>query len=192
MGLDSISVSEIPAAQSRRGRPPKYGRPAQLVTLTLPDDVLAWLKSLHPDPAWAIVKLAEQAKRRERKPLPLAELMQLPNHRALILVNADVLKQLPGVAIIQIYEGRGLLALAPNKGVADLELAVIDRLESIGVMKAEREALEALRARLREWRREGVRFESRSIIVAERDPRHDSTRPTAGPKATRPSSRDVA
>ena len=184
-------MSETPAIRSRRGRPPKYGRPAQLVTLTLPDDVLAWLKTLHPDPAWAIVKLAEQAKRRERKPLPLAELMQLPHHRALILVNADVLKQLPGVAIIPLYDGRGLLALAPNKGVADLELAVIDRLDSIGVLKSEREALEALRARLREWRRDGVRFESRSIIVAERAP-HDATRSGAGQKTTRPSSRDVA
>lgn len=185
-------MSENPAARSRRGRPPKYGRPAQLVTLTLPDDVLAWLKSLHPDPAWAIVKLAEQAKRRERKPAALAELMQLPQRRALILVNSDVLKQLPGVAIIQIYEGRGLLALAPNKGVADLELAVIDRLDSIGVLESEREALVALRARLRQWRLDGVRFESRSIIVAERTPQHESTRSGSAPKATRPSSRDVA
>ena len=186
-------MSEIPAGRTRRGRPPKYGRPAQLVTLTLPDDVLAWLKSLHPDPAWAIVKLAEQAKRRERKPLPLAELMQLPHHRALILVNADVLKQLPGVAIIPFYDGRGLLALAPNKGVADLELAVIDRLDAIGVLKSEREALEALRARLREWRRR-----RRPIRVAIDHRR--GARSTAGPRhvlppprrATRPSSRDVA
>jgi hypothetical protein len=184
-------VSEIPAVRSRRGRPPKYGRPAQLVTLTLPDDVLTWLKTLHPDPAWAIVKLAEQAKRRH-KPVPLAELMQLPHHRALILVNAEVLKQLPGVAIIPLQDGRGLLALEPNKGVADLELAVIDRLDAIGVKKSEREALDALRARLREWRREGVRFESRAIIVAERSPRHELGLPAPGPKGLRTNSRDVA
>ena len=40
-------VNEITPARNRRGRPPKYGRPAQLVTLTLPNDVLDWLKTLH-------------------------------------------------------------------------------------------------------------------------------------------------
>ena len=185
-------MSEIPAAQSRRGRPPKYGRPAQLVTLTLPDDVLAWLKSLHPDPAWAIVKLAEQAKRRQRKPGVLAELMPLPQRRALILVNTEALQQLPGVAIIPIHEGRGFLALEAQKGVADLELAVIDRLEAIGVQKGERDALQALRDCLRQWRLDGVQFESRSIIVAHRGPARESSRAAGAQKQPRSSSRDVA
>jgi hypothetical protein len=80
-------VNETNPSRSRRGRPPKYGRPAQLVALTLPDDVLTWLKTIHPDPAWAIVKLHEQASRR-RRPIALAELVQLPERRALVLVNA--------------------------------------------------------------------------------------------------------
>lgn len=155
-------------APSRRGRPPKFGRPAQLITLTLPHDSVAWLKTVHPDPAWAVVKLHEQATRRAHQPVALAELVQLPHRRALIMVNAEALRRLPGAAIIPLSDGRGILALEPEKGVADLELAVIDRLEDCAVQKTEREALQALRDRLRKWRREGVRFESRAIIIANR------------------------
>jgi hypothetical protein len=181
-----------PATTRPRGRPPKFGRPSQLVTLTLPDDVLAWLKTLHADPAWAIVKLHEKADRRQRKPIALAELVQLPQRRALILVNAEALKQLPGVAIIPLSDGRGFLALDAGKGVADLELAVIDRLDTRGVQKAEREALQALRERLREWRQQGVRFEARTIIVANRAPQGEAALPPAPPKAVRGRPRDVA
>lgn len=170
------------AATPRRGRPPKFGRPAQLITLTLPHDVVAWLKGVHPDPAWAVVKLHEQATRRERRPVPLADLVQLPHRRALIMVNTEALKRLPGAAIIPLSDGRGILALEPDKGVADLELAVIDRLDDQAVEKSEREALQALRDRLREWRRQGVRFESRAIIIANRLGQASAEPPAAAPR----------
>ncbi|MCC7244030.1 MAG: hypothetical protein IT180_19070, partial [Acidobacteria bacterium] len=101
-------------APSRRGRPPKFGRPAQLITLTLPHDSVAWLKTVHPDPAWAVVKLHEQATRRAHQPVALAELVQLPHRRALIMVNAEALRRLPGAAIIPLSDGRGILALEPE------------------------------------------------------------------------------
>jgi hypothetical protein len=185
-------VDEITPARGRRGRPPKYGRPAQLVTLTLPNDVLDWLKTLHADPAWAIVKLHEQASRR-RRPVELAELVRLPEGRALILVNEHALSHIPGVAVIPMSDGRGLLALEPGRGVADLEIAVIDRLEAPRLNTAEREALMALRDRLREWRQQGVHFESRAIIVATRGPLQQVGRSTALATSGRAnSSRDVA
>ena len=185
-------MDETAPARGRRGRPPKYGRPAQLVTLTLPNDVLAWLRTLHTDPAWAVVKLHEQASRR-RRPVELAELVRLPEGRALILVNADVLSHIPGVAVIPMSDGRGLLALEPGHGVADLEIAVIDRLEAPRLSSAERTALLALRDKLREWRQQGVGFESRSIIVAKRGPLTQAVRATGLPPATRAhGSRDVA
>ncbi|MDH4064500.1 MAG: hypothetical protein OEW19_08870 [Acidobacteriota bacterium] len=171
-------MSDATAAPPRRGRPPKFGRPAQLITLTLPHDVVDWLKSLHSDPAWALVRLHGQATTRTKKPVALAELVPLPDRRALIMVNVEALRQLPGAAIIPLSDGRGLLALEADKGVADLELAVIDRLEGRAVPEMERRALQALRDRLREWRRQGVRFESRAIIVANRQ----------GPAAAKPSS----
>lgn len=44
----------------QRGRPLKFGRPAQLRALTLPLDVVRGLRRIHPDPGWAIVSLYER------------------------------------------------------------------------------------------------------------------------------------
>ncbi len=167
-----MSVTPRPAA--RRGRPSKYGRPAHLVAFTLPDDVVDWLKSLHHDPAWAIVKLHQQHSRRQRGRPELAELVQLPHRRALILVNTEAVRPIPGVSIVPLADGRGFLALDAGRGVADLELAVIDRLETRGLSAIEMEGLTALRDRLREWRKAGVRFEARSIVIAVRGPQADA------------------
>jgi hypothetical protein len=90
-------------------------------------------------------------------------------------------------------DGRGLLALDAGRGVADLELAVIDRLEAPRLAPAEREALTALRDRLREWRQQGVGFESRAIILATRGPLQQASRASALSAAARTNgSRDVA
>jgi hypothetical protein len=154
---------------ARRGRPLKFGRRAQLVTLTLPDDVVEWLQTVDDDPAWAVVKLHERAtKTRRAQPQSLAELVQLPGQRALILVKPDPFKNLKGISIIPLADGRGFLALDPGRGVADLELAVIDRLEAKAVGAQERDALQRMRQVLKQWRLEGIEFESRSIIVARR------------------------
>lgn len=173
-----------PAASSRprRGRPPKFGRPAQLVTLTLPDDVVDRLKQMGPDLGWAVVKLCERASKQDRRdgqPRPIADLVQLPNRRALILVKPDVFRNIPGVAVIPLADGRGFLALEPGRGVAELEIAVLDRIDSDGVPEPERAALLTMRALLRQWRQEGIRFHARSIIVAERSPEGFTPEPLA-------------
>ena len=158
------------AAQStRRGRPQKFGRAARLVTLTLPEDVIEWLGGIDADLAWAVVKLHERSARAtRRKQTSLADLVQLPGNRALILVQPEPFKRLKGVSIIPLADGRGFLALEANRGVADLELAVIDRLEISATSAVEREALSKLRALLKQWRQDGIEFESRAIIVAKR------------------------
>ena len=155
--------------QVRRGRPLKFGRRAQLVTLTLPDDVVQWLQSVDEDLAWAVVKLFERSAKGGRgKTHRLADLVQLPGQRALILVKPEPFQNLKGTSIIPLADGRGFLALDPGRGVADLELAVLDRLEMKAVPTAEREALQQLRNQLKQWRLNGIEFESRSIIVARR------------------------
>ena len=65
-------------------------------------------------------------------------------------------------------DGRGFLALEPGKGYADLELAVVDRLDAPGVSPARRQQLAEIRKMLRDWRQTGLRFEARSILVVER------------------------
>ncbi len=154
---------------SKRGRPLKFGRPTQLITLTLPKDVVAWLTGVDDDLARALVKLHERStKTANARRIDLAGLVQLPGDRALILVRPDYFDKLKGVSLIPLADGRAFLALEPTKGVADLELAVLDRLEAPAVAAVERDALAQLRALLQQWRLEGVAFESRSIVIARR------------------------
>ena len=151
----------------KRGRPQKFGRAAQLISLTLPQDVIDWLMSIDDDLGWAVVKIHERATKKTRDSGgDVAQLVRFPGDRALILVRAELFKDMPGASLIPLADGRAFLALEHGKGVADLELLVIDRIDDKRVMDNEREALETLRQLLKKWRQEGVRFESRSIVVA--------------------------
>jgi hypothetical protein len=161
----------------KRGRPLKFGRPTQLVSLTIPTDVIAWLTGVDEDLAWALVKLHERSSRiGSSKNVQVAGLAQIPGDRALILVRPDHFDKLRGVSLIPLADGRAFLALEPTKGAADLELAVLDRLEEPTLGEDERRALSQLRALLQQWRREGILFESRSIVIAKRPRRAKRTR----------------
>ena len=156
----------------KRGRPPKFGKPGRFVAITLPDEVVRGLRKLHPDLAWAIVALFEQAasgRRLQRPSPPDDELVTIAGRQSLIVVNKDVFRDLPGVNIIPLHDRRAFLALQPGRGMSDLELAVIDRLASARVDARERQALTRLRDDLRKWRRDRtLRCETRAIIVVER------------------------
>ncbi len=134
---------------------------------------MARLRELGPDLGWAVVKLCERLSKQERRNgsnRPVADLVQLPSKRALILVQPDVFKNIPGVAVITLADGRGFLALEPGRGLADLEIAVLDRLDSPDLPDRERDGLLTVRGLLRKWRQDGIRFHARAIIVAERSP----------------------
>jgi len=158
----------------RRGRPFKFGRPSRTIVISLPDDVVEWLRSIHRDLAWAVVTLfqehgsaPERRGQRDQPPAPPAELVALPGRRGLIVVEPQ-LQKLPGVSLIPLQDGRAFLALEPDKGLADLELAVIDSLEAAGSSGPKARRLEIFRQQLREWRRTpGLRFTTRAIILAE-------------------------
>jgi hypothetical protein len=150
----------------KRGRPQKFGRAAQLISLTLPADVIEWLTTMDDDMGWAIVKLHERATKSRGADIDVAQLVRFPGDRALILVKATLFKDMPGVSLIPLADGRAFLALETGKGVADLELFVIDRIDDPRIDDAERAALNKLRLLLKQWRQQGIRFESRSIVVA--------------------------
>ena len=156
----------------KRGRPPKFGRPSQVVALTLPEEVVRGLRRIHPDLAWAIVTLFDKDPPRAPaagEPQPDAELVTIAERRSLIVVNRAVFKSLPGIHIIPLNGNRAFLALEPGRGMTDLELAVIDRLDDGTVEPRERKALRRLRAQLRTWRHDrALRFHARAIIVVER------------------------
>lgn len=150
----------------KRGRPQKFGRAAQLISVTLPRDVINWLEDIDDDLAWAIVKIFERSTKNRTRQVEIAQMVRFPGDAALILVRPELFQALPGVALIQLADGRALLALEHGKGVADLELIVMDRLEKKTLSSDERAALNQLRQLLRGWRQQGIRFESRSVIVA--------------------------
>jgi hypothetical protein len=150
----------------KRGRPQKFGRAAQLISLTLPADVIAWLTTIDDDLGWALVKLHDRASKARKPDFDVAQLVRFPGDRALIQVRAELFGDMPGVALIPLTDGRAFLALESGKGVADLELAVLDRMESKRVAASERAALLRLRQLLKQWRQEGINFDSRTIIVA--------------------------
>lgn len=150
----------------KRGRPQKFGREAHLISITLPRDVINWLGTIDDDLGWAIVKLHERSTKSRSKDSAVAQLVRFPGNRALIVVKSELFSEMPGVSPIALTDGRAFLALDTGKGVADLELFVLDRLDDQKITAAERDALMELRALLKQWRQEGIRFESRSIIVA--------------------------
>lgn len=156
----------------KRGRPHKFGRPGEVVALTLPSEVVAGLRTIHPDLGWAIVTLFEKhpARRAMRaEPRPDAELVEVAPRHSLIIVNPETFKMLPGIAIIPLSDSRAFLALEPGRGLADLELAVLDRIHDGAAGRREHKALEDLRGQLRRWRLDdSLRFYTRGIIVAER------------------------
>jgi hypothetical protein len=162
------------SSRSRRGRPAKFGRPSKAVTLTLPTDVIEALRARHPDLAWAIVALAEPLVReRSRKAKATRqqaiELVELPNHQALILLRKSLLRDLPrGVTTIPVADGRVLIDFGGVHGIAELELAILDRLASPRIDSATRSALIEAREVFRQLRGDRkVRFTTHSILVVE-------------------------
>jgi hypothetical protein len=157
----------------RRGRPPKFGRPSRVVALTLPEDAIDRLRRVHRDLGWAVVKLldreSDSLSARGDEVQPDVELVTVGDRRSLIVVNREVIRNLPGVNIIPLSGNRAFLALDIDRGMSDLELAVTDRLADPTIERRQRLALDKLRAQLTAWRRDrGLQFHTRAIIVVER------------------------
>src|SRR5919199_463475 len=156
---------------AKRGRPPKFGRPATLVAVSLPDDVIARLRELNTDVGRAIVGLLENAGGRQSRPrpdeLPLIELTRVFRGHSLIFVNPLRLPKIPRVITVPVAAGRAFLALEEPGGLAELELAVreaLDQPHSRG-----NEELRLLATRLREWRLDQrLKVSARRILVVTR------------------------
>jgi hypothetical protein len=82
-------------------------------------------------------------------------------------VNRTIFKRLPDVKLVPLHGNRAFLALRPEHGLGDLELAIVDRLDDPISDRRQHEALVRLRRQLRKWRRESaLAFEQRTLIVA--------------------------
>lgn len=177
MHVTMATTSASGRREKRRGRPSKYGRPGQVVAVTLPHEVIGALRKVHSDLGWAIVALVDKV-RSTAKPADApaeAELVKMGAGVCLIVVNPAILRGLPGVQMIPLSGTQAFLALEPGRGMADLEIAVLDRLESLPPGGREQQAMLRFRDRLRRWRRDSHwDFQGRSIILA--SPRSSGTK----------------
>jgi hypothetical protein len=169
LSMSAVKRSSPRRATRPRGRPPKYGRPSRVVAVTLPVAVIAALRRRHQDLGWAIVDLAERSRPggrvRAAGVATPAELVEVGGGQALIAVAPDQVHDLPGVRMIPLSDTRAFLALEPGRGLADLEVAVLDRIQGLPAGR-ERRTAQQLVEQLREWRRGGaLTFETRSIIL---------------------------
>lgn len=149
------------------GRPRKYGRASHAVTITLPEDILARLRSLDVDLGRAIVALVERQSTPRTHTFAPAELATYGNHAVIIVDQTKALKRLPGVQLVPTGNGRALISLDQPNSVPRLELNVRDAIDS-DISDKERQTLEALAAILRDARSSrSVSLKERSIIVLE-------------------------
>ena len=159
--------------RAKRGRPLKFGRPAQALALRLPDDVVASLREADHDVARAIVALVQKAADSSlaRGPRPAVSVTKTGRGRGLIIVDPTIVPALPGCHLMHITAHQAFIALEPGAGLADLEVAVLDRLAEPGLAGRQRIALHTLRRAVKRWRKNRrVRVYTRSIIVLEGAP----------------------
>ena len=136
--------------------------------MTLPQEVIETLRASHSDLGWAIVRLVEKSSSRHA-PQPGADvqLVDVGADSSLIVVNPAFIQSIPTVQMVPLSDHEAFLALEPGKGMADLEIAVVDHLERLKPGTPERRAAERLLQQLRAWRRDSnLTFQARSIILA--------------------------
>jgi hypothetical protein len=168
-----ISKGADVSRKGRRGRPPKYGTRSQIVAVTLPRTTVSALAQLHSDLGWAIVGLVEKTQR-ATSPRSVArdvQLVEVGDGGFLIVVDRERFHMLPGVQLVPLSATQAFLALEPGGGIADLELAVLERLERLKTPSRERRATIELSRQLRKWRRDPqLQSHSRSIVIVTKRP----------------------
>jgi hypothetical protein len=154
------------AAQLRLGRPRKYGRPSRAVTVTLPEDTLARLASVHADIGSAIVNLVERRTPTRVAPMRAAEVTRFGSHAVIVVTPSPALRRLRGVHLVPVGDGRALISLTASTSIQSLELQVRDALERLEREHRDREGLESVAEILRRGRGDGgFTPEPRTIIV---------------------------
>lgn len=150
------------------GRPPKFGRPARAVTVTLPEDVITRLGAIDVDLGRAIVDLVEHKRRPPAGLIRPAELSSYGSRSVIVVPPITALKQIDGVELVPFGHNRALISLDRSHRVPELELDVRDALEHDEIRRTDRPTVEAVAGILQWARLSGeVAIEERTIIVLE-------------------------
>lgn len=160
--MNSIEESVRP----RRGRPRKFLGRSSAVTLTLPDEVIAALRSIDTDLSRAVVRLAQPEL--VKRPHPPAELAVF-GRKAVIVVNpTHTLEERTGVSLVPLPDGRALISFDQPLTIAKLELMLRDALEDRRLTSADQRIFEAIAEILGTARRsDDIVLQQRNIIVLE-------------------------
>lgn len=150
-----------------RGRPRKFAGPSRAVTLTLPEETLARLSTIHDDVSHAIVRLAASLRPPAARRAP-AELATYGRRAVITIRPTPSLERRVGIDLVPLPDGRALISFDQPTTIPELELTLSDALEDKSLAAAEREVFESIRAILNEARRSSrVTMLRRSIIVLE-------------------------
>jgi hypothetical protein len=141
----------MPTFEPRRGRPPKFNRPARQVTLTLPEDVISRLGDVDGDLGRAIVRLAMAA--RPSHEAVGVELATFGSRAVIVITPGKVLARIPGVELVPLADGRALIALEDGTTEAQFELALRDLIDAHDVSERDLAVLRSLVLLLRDARR---------------------------------------
>ncbi len=150
------------------GRPAKFNEPSRSVTMTLPVRVLDLLDTVSSDRARAVVKLAETFLAPADRHFPPIDVLRLPDGKRLLLVaDSPALRALPWLDLIEISPGRNLICLHNNTRIEQLEIALVDLLDTLPPDNRERPFVAELLDRLRRPRRAKSINKGELIIIAE-------------------------
>ena len=159
-------TSIVEDVRPRRGRPRKFLGRSSAVTLTLPEEVIAALKSINSDLSRAVVRLTQpEVAKRPHAPAELAVF----GRKAVIVVNpTPTLEDRTGVSLIPLPDGRALISFDRAQTIAQLELALRDAVDDHRLSDADQQIFETVANILGTARRsDGVALHQRSIIVLE-------------------------
>jgi hypothetical protein len=159
-------MTSEPKARRGLGRPPKFAEPSRVVTVTLPESTLRDLEVIDADRARAIVEVTRLGLAPGGPdPARAVELVPVGERAAVITVpNSQALAAIRGVTLIQMRPGRYLVTLDPEVTLAEIEVALLDSIETADGGGADRELLVQFLDRLRVLRR-SERTATRQVIV---------------------------
>ena len=148
-----------------RGRPRKFDEPTRVVTLTLPESVIAGLSRIHADLGRAVAGLVGAEAPAPRR---AAELIVFGNRAVISVRPSPSLERRIGVELVPMPDGRALISFDTPHSVAELELSIQDALDDRELAADDRHVFEAIREILRDARRsKDVSLIRRNIIVLE-------------------------
>lgn len=140
--------------------------------MTLPEDILARLSTIHADIGSAIVNLVERRTPARSVPMRPTEVTRYGNRALIIVTPTATLRRLRGVQLVPVGDGRALISLEATTSMSNLELQVRDALDRMSPESRERDGLQSLADILRRTRGPGgLTSEVRTIIVLASKPK---------------------